>query len=108
MPKITQTSECLRASCLEGTEGMHNAAGAPNISGTVDGILGASRTNWDGAFGGTSVVRVHDLQATPGSGDQDKQYAVSINATLSNSVYGKSNTIMPSSINIFSIIYLGK
>ena len=93
--------------CLEGTAGRHNAAGAPNISGMVDGIIGGSIVKGSGAFG-CDFKNVHDLAASPGSGDQDKQYAVSINATLSNSVYGKSNTIMPSSVNILNIIYLGK
>ena len=86
---------------------MHNAAGAPNISGTVAGIIGGSRVACDGALGADFRV-VHDLAASPGSGDQDKQYAVSINATLSNSIYGKYDTIMPSSTNIATIIYLGK
>lgn len=87
---------------------MHNAAGAPNISGTVIGMLGASHANGDGAFGGTSPGIAHDLMAGPGSGDREYQYDVSINATLNNNVYGKSNTIMPDSINIPCVIYLGK
>ena len=86
---------------------MHNAAGAPNISGMVDGIIGGSIAKGSGALG-CDFKNVHDLAASPSSGDQDKQYRISISATLSNSVYGKYNTIMPSSINVLSIIYLGK
>ncbi len=108
MLKNISFTQALRASCLEGTAGRHNAAGAPNISGTVTGLLGGGHASGNGAFGDTSRGIVHDLQASPGSGDQDRQYYVTINASLSNSIYGKSNTIMPSSINILSIIYLGR
>lgn len=94
---------------MQGTQaGGANAAGAPNISGTVAGIIGASAAKGDGAFGDTSRGIRHELMAVNSSGDTEYQYNVTINASLSNSVYGKSNTIMPSSINILSVIYLGK
>ena len=71
-------------------------------------LIGINTANGNGAFGDTSREGVHDLGAIPGSGNQEHTYYVSINATLSNSIYGKSNTIMPSSTNIATIIYLGK
>lgn len=87
--------------------GRTNLPGLPNILGTFGG-------SDDDALGGTAVLSgaMYNTGKTWGSdGGGSSQIAAPINgfsANRSSEIYGSSNTVMPGSINLACIIYLGK
>ena len=100
----------MRASVQTSDLGCANAAGAPNITGSVS-CLGANNSGmWCetgyGALAGTSSYRSNQFESATSSGSPC--HAISLDSSKSNSIYGSSNTIMPVSVNIPIIIYLGK
>lgn len=81
--------------------GAYNKPGAPNISGYSSRVrkLGGSPS-------GAIVERTGTMNAD--NGDNSRAYVcIGIDASKSSSVYGASTTIMPSSVNVPVIIYLG-
>ena len=81
--------------------GAYNKPGAPNISGYSSWvrILGGSPS-------GAIVEKTGKTNAD--NGDNTRTYvSIGIDASKSSSIYGASTTIMPSSVNVPVIIYLG-
>lgn len=95
--------------------GAWNAPGLPNIMGQATAV-----GNEDGfispggnvAAGLVSGAIIKGLQCTHGSAmsssNYGKGYALGIDASKSNDVYGASSTVMPPSIDIPVILYLGR
>lgn len=84
--------------------GKTNEAGCPNITGsfsvennldTNDSVTGAF---YNGGSGNSSGANGGDWACAK----------VQFNASRSSILFGKSDTVMPASINLPSIIYLGK
>lgn len=81
--------------------GAYNKPGAPNISGYSSWVreLGGSPS-------GAIVERAGTVNAD--NGDNTRRYvSIGIDASKSSSIYGASTTIMPSSVNVPVILYLG-
>ena len=95
--------------------GGYNAPGLPNITGQATAV-----GNEDGfispggnvAAGLVSGAIIKGLQCTHGSAmsssNYGKGYALGIDASKSNDVYGASSTVMPPSVDIPVILYLGR
>lgn len=83
-----------------GTAGGYNAPGLPNITGSFHQIAYGTS---DGAFG-SSYLSPGGLQ----SGGTGGSYATTFQAARSSTVYGASATVMPPSLNIPVIFYLGR
>ena len=89
--------------------GAYIAPGLPNIIGTASYN---ANTGFVGAFG--------DLSSVTGAFKLGKQflafdvagayqgYALELDASSSNAIYGSSSTVMPSSVNAPVILYLGR
>ena len=111
MPKITQTSECLRASCDTSFLGKSNKAGVPELIGRLsstndnDGIQLFEKATANGVFSleYTTKKWASDLLETA-----SLPYALNFTASNSNKIFGNSDTVMPASINLPIIIYLGR
>ena len=100
---------------VDGMAGSYNAPGLPNIMGQATAV-----GNEDGfispggnvAAGLVSGAIIKGLQCTHGSAmsssNYGKGYALGIDASKSNDVYGASSTVMPPSVDIPVILYLGR
>lgn len=95
-------SQFLRAWALGGggTAGGYNAPGLPNITGSFHQVAYGTS---DGAFG-SSYLSPGGLQ----SGGTGGSYATTFQAARSSTVYGASSTVMPPSVNVPMILYLGR
>lgn len=83
--------------------GGYNAPGLPNITGQLNtGFVSASPSGTDGAL---SIAQMSASSTYGNFGYHN--VSLSLNASSSNPIYGASSTVMPSSINIPYIIYLG-
>lgn len=101
--------EFLRASCDGSNQGFYNEPGLPELKGTF-----SSSQEWNsyltltsgnnGVFSWTTTRRKN---LAPGSNTNESVHELKFTASQGNSIYGKSSTVMPSSINIPIIIYLG-
>lgn len=99
----------------DGMAGSHNKPGLPNITGQATSV-----GNEDGFIspgGGVAAGLVNGAiikgsQCTHGSvmssSSYGKGYALGIDASKSNAIYGASSTVMPPSVNIPVILYLGR
>ena len=101
-------SKPLRACCSSQSIGTKNDAGAPNIEAFLGAAGAVAWSSPNGAFAYSprspeSNVAVSDLNSGERRGSE-----LVFNASNSNNIYGNNNTIMPDSINIPCIIYLGK
>ncbi len=93
-----------------GSTGGHNSAGLPNITGTIEHLVSTSNgggTSPNGAFAWTYAADVNPgrMVATP---DVAWKFNPQFKASQSNSIYGKSTTVMPESYNQPIAIYLGQ
>ena len=71
--------------------------GLPNITGTITDSLGSKQFSIDGAFYSSDSSRGPIFA----SGDLEVAYWYGgFNASLSNAVYGASNTVQPPAINL--------
>lgn len=87
--------------------GSKNEAGLPNITGTWKpeaGVVLYTNSPVSGAFYLTDSTGTYRIAGTPADGTK----SLGFNASKSNSIYGNSITVMPESINIPVIVYLGK
>lgn len=83
--------------------GGYNAPGLPNITGQLNtGFVSVNASGTDGAL---SIAQMSASSTTGNFGYHN--VSLSLNASSSNPIYGASSTVMPSSINIPYIIYLG-
>ena len=86
--------------------GGYNAPGLPEIKGTLPhsaSTAGGSPNTTAGALRWITQIS-YALSGVSGSGAADIQ----LNASSSNAIYGASNTVMPPSINLPVILYLGR
>ena len=98
----------MRACSSAQSAGTKNEAGAPEISASLEAAGAVAWGSPKGAFvfstgSASSPIAASDLN----SGIKSKT-SLGFYASKSNSVYGGNNTIMPESINLSAIIYLGK
>lgn len=83
--------------------GGYNAPGLPNITGQLNtGFVSVNASGTDGAL---SIAQMSASSTNGNFGYHN--VSLSLNASSSNPIYGASSTVMPSSINIPYIIYLG-
>lgn len=101
--RLPHISGYLTITEAESTIGNFVAAGLPNITGTFRG-----RNNYNdavleatGAFGTESRS-----SASGASGAGNNAYAFSFNASSSNPIYGRSDTVTPESIKVFAYIVI--
>ena len=103
MPKITQTSECLRAWAQGGAVGTSNKPGLPNATGTLRSFRFIFTTATDGVF------RVSGSANRVPCAEANSAYnTVDFSLDRANEIFGASDTVMPRSINTPLIIYLGR
>ena len=95
----------LRASCEQGQAGSYNAEGLPNISGsfTCQKCGVNDHVTVTGPFSSTSAPYIGS-----GNGSSGSNIQWNFNASKANSIYGSSNSVMPESVDVLCIIYLGK
>ena len=89
-----------------GNAGGYNAPGLPEIEGHFDGcdILGDSISDWRGAFIRDGLLYGNIVGSPSGMGIE---LPTTFSAMASNPIYGSSATVMPASINLPVILYLG-
>ena len=82
----------------------------PNITGTVDRLQNAADgayNNWGnyntGAFSGNVKASKSSVDIINGS-NNDTLFTMKLNASLSNPIYGNSQTVQPKSLNINILI----
>ena len=99
----------------DGMAGSHNKPGLPNITGqatTVGNEDGFISPGGSVAAGLVNGAIIKGSQCTHGSvmssSSYGKGYALGIDASKSNDVYGASSTVMPPSVDIPVILYLGR
>ena len=98
----------LRAWCQVNSIGASNDAGLPNATGYIHRIIFNTHESWKDA-GALRITENFDEWLLSGNGGfWTGTGRLNIDLSSSNSIYGNSDTIMPSSINIPVIIYLGK
>ena len=85
--------------------GKHNAPGLPDITGH---FLGAdyNADSWESFTGAFRDAGWTDTGVVA-SGTQKIERAIDFRASFSNPIYGTSATVMPLSVNVPCIIYLG-
>ena len=86
-----------------GTAGAHHDAGLPDIGGFMSGILLAVNPDSGGAL--TLTAGIADRQTA--DGPINSWGYVDFKASKSNPRYGVSDTVMPPSVNLPVILYLG-
>lgn len=87
------------------TAGTVKAAGLPNVTGHVDNLRGdyaANRTTGVGALTAVSVSTVHAF--TAGGGQAATDARLSIDASISSSIYGNSTTVQPPAVTALPCI----
>ena len=92
----------MRACCSSDAAGTYISAGLPEISGTFDLDDNQAPTATGAFFNSGSAGTGFSVNA------DSKGKEVQFNASRVNSLYGKSDTVTPNSVNINIIIYLGK
>ena len=90
-------TKALRAWCQGNSTGQSNKAGLPEITGRIIAI-----GNPSGAFS-----KISNTNGFTG-GTSSKFTEMHFNASLANNIYGSSSTVMPDSVNMSCVIYLGK
>ena len=98
----------MRACCQADNTGTYNVAGAPNILGTAKGIYltFADSSSYTGAFSQESYG--FDNRSVNHTSERNGYRILDFNANSSNEIYGNANTVMPESVNIPIVVYLGK
>ena len=101
----------LRASSSSVLAGTNNDQGLPDIIGSISAISDAYSTQLfvdDVAVTGAFTKKMGTKRYV-GSGDTGSlPISINFNASNSNKIYGKSNSVIPPSVNLLIIIYLGK
>ena len=103
VPKLND--QFFRAWTGGNTAGKYNAPGLPDIEGYLAGadFDGDSSDAFTGAFQSTGWTD----PGMAGGGDHKIERSVAFLASRSNSIYGASTTVMPASVNLPIILYLG-
>ena len=92
--------------CTQSTSGSYKSAGLPNITGTLNVVIAGEGARATGAIYDTT------WSSTPGSIGAGGLYGAQgvgnkgfgLNASKSNSIYGKSSTVQPASFTTRYII----
>ena len=93
----------------DGTAGGYNAPGLPEINGRASfGQLGTKIGALSHASGALSVGGEFDVRYWSPLKNGAMYSDLIFTASQSNSFYGASSTVMPSSVNIPVILYLGR
>lgn len=92
-----------------GTNGKYNSSGLPNITGHLQGGDTSGITVWAHALDEGALVSVRNTKSYAAPAEQvPEYYDVSLDASLSNAIYGASATVMPDSADMTVGIYLGR
>ena len=101
----------MRASSSSVLAGTNNDQGLPDITGSISAISDAYSTQLfidDVAVTGAFTKKMGTKRYV-GSGDTGSlPISINFNASNSNKIYGKSNSVIPPSVNLLIIICLGK
>ena len=98
--------QALRACCQSGQAGTANEAGIPGWDGVIHDNNGYEQPYLSGGpfscsnYSGQAYARTNGTANVPAM--------IEFNMSRINSVYGNSNTVMPNSINIAIVLYLGR
>ena len=79
------------------------SAGLPNIEGDTPPLFGGPKDEYPTA-GSFRATRVLNRNYSNGSGSTNGWVDVNFNASLSNTIYGNSNTVTPESLTTFMLI----
>ena len=90
----------------DGSAGGYNAPGLPNITGKI-GTRSSGMTHVGAFFLSLNTEGMKCGTFVNGVTDKDI-YIPTLDASRSNSIYGASSTVMPPSINVPMILYLGR
>lgn len=106
VPKLSEQFFRAWGQGTSGAAGGYNAPGLPEIEGHFDGcdLLGDSQADWSGAFIRDGTLYGNVTVAVSGVGIE---LPTTFSARASNPLYGSSATVMPASINLPVILYLG-
>ena len=97
LPKITGFTE---GTVTESEQGSLTEAGLPNITGSLQFWSSAYEPTGEGAFGS----KTSSASAAANAGDTMRFYTQSFDASLSNSVYGNSETVQPQAVKVLYYI----
>ena len=91
-----------------GSAGKYNDPGLPNVTGKLQGGDTSGVTIWAHRLdhGALSSVLNTKSYASP-AGQAQEYYDIEIDASLSNNIFGASDTVMPKSADVIIAIYLG-
>ena len=96
----------LRASCQTTQAGIANQEGLPNIVAVGTGYWRNKKPNSQPSG---AAYTLSGTGALAGSGSTDENpHTGCFDASLSNNIYGGNNEVMPKSINILIVLYLGR
>ena len=93
---------------IEQTAGGYNAPGLPNITGDGAWFLMGLTTNLQEFSGALMGKKVKTVSTHVSGSAASNPTGIAIDASGSNAIYGASATVMPPSINIPVILYLGR
>ena len=102
IPKITKGIESANSESEFGTS---LGAGLPNITGQIYSQYFKSPVDKDYWSGALSLST--EISTTPGSGSSKGFSKINFDASKSNSIYGKSNTVQPQTTKYYCYIVIG-
>lgn len=86
-----------------GSLGAYNSPGLPNIKAAANVLIAYENARMSGAFKETW----RNMNGSVGTGTTMGGYTFELDASLSSSKYGTSDTVMPASSDMLVGIYLG-
>lgn len=90
-----------------GSAGAHHDAGLPNITGWFGNVSGQDR-NAGANCAGVFRASLKDLAGGYGTFYENAEFdGYELDASRSNAIYGASSTVMPASVNLPTMLYLG-
>ena len=104
-PNLTGKFLCCWAMGSDAQAGGYTAPGLPGIVGTYGNVVNNAAAEGSGALYNNTSYQTPTGQ---GTGSPTAASSFGFDASLSNSIYGASSTVMPPSINLPTIIYLGQ
>lgn len=86
--------------------GSYNAAGLPEMRGSVTAILSGENSIFKDAFTRAGEISPSNTPSGPNTGEYIFQ-TIWMKASLMNDIYGKQPTVMPASVDMPVGLYLG-
>lgn len=104
---LPKTNNLLQPNVNVGELGRYNEAGLPNITGTIFSSRLRSNTNEQktGAFSNSGSITKANTANNDGA--DTNSYSIDFDASLSNPIYGNSDTVQPQSVNVFIYYKVG-